>query len=194
MASLIDRLNELRTTANIPSYAEAARLYGIGYETYKAIVSGKRNLTVTNARKIARYHRVAVGWLLTGEGSPKSALMIPLQGRIGAGQEMMLFDDNIDSVEGFFDSDTTTAFEVQGESMLPVAKSGDVVFFGLARRDVRPLLHQECAVILEDGRRFFKILQNGSRPGTYSLASYNGATIPDVEVHSAGPFLGVMRR
>lgn len=191
---MIERLAELMRSSGIPSMAEAARRYGIGYEMFKAIMAGKRNLTVENARKVARYHRVAVGWILTGEGAPKSALMVPLQGRIGAGQEMMLFEDNTETVEGFFDTDTTTAFEVQGDSMLPVARAGDIAFFGPSTRDLRHLLHRECAVVLEDGRRFFKILQNGSRPGLYSLASYNGATIQDVEVHSAGPFLGVMRR
>ena len=194
MSDIAQRLADLRIGKGFKSKADAARAYGLKYESYKSYESGNRGLPLQSARAIARYHRISLGWLMAGQGNPHDNPSVPLQGKIGAGQEMMLFEDGVETVEAHFDIESSTAFEIQGDSMMPVARDKDIVFFGPERRDVASLVHHECAVVLQDGRRFFKILQNGSRKGLYSLASYNGATIADVEVHSAGPFLGLMRR
>lgn len=199
MSQISDRLAYLRKRGKLRSKAAAAKAYGIGYEVYKKIdahnPADPRNLTAEQAKDIAAYHRVSVGWLMFGEGAPDGVNAAPLQGKIGAGQEMMLYD-NLDT-DGIISTEIASAgsvaFEVEGDSMRPLAHDRDILFVGPERRDIDSLIGVECAVLLEDGRRFFKILEHGPRKGKYDLISYNAAPIRDVAVHSAGPLLGIKR-
>ena len=77
----------------------------------------------------------------------------------------------------------TVALEVRGDSMFPLAHNRDVIFVGPPRRDLSGLVGFECAVALQDGRRFFKIIERGSKPHLFDLRSYNAEPIRDVEVH-----------
>lgn len=197
MSDVADRLAFLRK-GKFRSKAAAAEAYGIGYEIYKKIEShasaNVRNLTPDQAKTIADYHGISAGWLLFNEGTPDGQKRIRLEGYIGAGQEMMLYESSdgtfistdLGSVEG-------AAFVVDGDSMSPLARKGDLIFVGPARRDIDALVGQECAVLLQDGRRFFKIIQRGSKRGKYDLASYNRDVMRDMEIHSAGPFLALKR-
>lgn len=178
----------------------ASTAYKIEYETFKKLLatgeSERRGLTMENALKIAKYHGVSVGWLMFGEGQPDLGRGIRLEGKIGAGQEMMVFENpgNEDPISPDIVGPDALALEVEGDSMRPLARDGDIIFVGPARRDIRSLIGEECAVLLEDGRRFFKIIETGAKPGRYDLISHNAAPIRDVEIHSAGPFLALKRR
>ncbi len=200
MNSVVDRLALLRKRGKLRSKAAAAKAYGIGYEVYKKIeahnASDPRNLTPDQARDIAAFHGVKPGWLMFGDGSPDGSNQVPLQGKIGAGQELMLYEnvDDGETVSTEIAEVDAAAFEVEGDSMIPLARNKDIVFVGPARRDIGALIGKECAVLLEDGRRFLKVIERGSKKGLYDLVSYNAETIRDVSVHSAGPLLGVRRR
>jgi hypothetical protein len=198
MDDFVDRLSWLFRDEKFASKRAAADAYGIGYETYKKVAGGReaRGLTKEHAEKIARYHRVSAGWLMFGEGTPEGEFSVPLRGYIGAGQEMIPFDDADDGrrTDALLAGPEVSAFEVRGDSMFPVARDKDIAFFGPPRRDVRRMVGQECAVLLEDGRRFFKVLEAGEHSGIYDLHSYNAEPIRGVEVHEAGRFLGVRRR
>jgi hypothetical protein len=200
MSEISDRIAFLMKSKGLDTLADAARAYGIPYEAFKKIASPNtsdpRGLTPENARKIARHHKVPAGWLVFNEGRPERLPGIPLLGKIGAGQEMMLFETpgNEDPIPSDFVGPDALAFEIEGDSMRPVAHNGDIAFFGPARRDLEHLIGVECAVLLQDGRRFFKIIERGARKGLYDLVSHNAGTIRDVEVHSAGPLLAVRRR
>jgi hypothetical protein len=65
--------------------------------------------------------------------------------------------------------------------MRPLAHHRDIVFVGPSRKDIEALLGLECAIVLEDGRRFFKVIENGSKKGFYDLLSYNAEPIRDSE-------------
>lgn len=199
MSDVVDRLMFLRKRAKLPTKARAAVAYGIGYEVYKKIESHRandpRNLTSEHAVAIAGYHGVSPGWLMFGEGSPEGFTTIKLGGQIGAGQEIHLFDDNEshETVSSEIATADARAFEVKGDSMRPLALEHDYIFVGPERRDIAALIGCECAVLLDDGRRFFKVIENGSKKGLYNLISYNADAIRDVAVHSAGLFLGLRR-
>jgi SOS-response transcriptional repressor LexA len=200
MSETSERINYLMKQAGLKSFAEAARKYGIGYEVFKKIASHnateQRNLTAEQAILIANYHKVSPGWLMFNEGRPGSVKGIPLEGKIGAGQEMMVYESpgNEDPVPTDIVGVDATALEVEGDSMRPLARDGDIVFVGPPRRNIDSLIGEECAVLLEDGRRFFKVIEHGSQKGRYDLVSHNAATIRNVEVHSAGPLLAIKRR
>lgn len=199
MDDLVERLQWLRRKAELGSKADAARAYGINYETYKKLegTGDPRALTREHAETIATYHGVSRGWLMFGEGTPEGELRVPLAGYIGAGQEIALFDDittKHEMVDALVAGPDTVALEVRGDSMFPLAHNRDVIFVGPPRRELAGLVGLECAVALQDGRRFFKILERGSKPNLFDLRSYNAGPMRDVEVHSAGPFIGVRRR
>lgn len=199
MKTVAERLHFLRKRAKIRSKRAAAAVYGIGYEIYKKIevhnAQDPRNLTPEQAQIIAKHHRVSSGWLLFGEGHMEGYVSVRLAGDIGAGQEVIVFerDDHNEVVSGEIGRDEGRAFRVTGDSMLPLARHNDLIFVGPDRKDVTSLIGLECAVHLEDGRTFFKILRNGSRKGRFNLESYNAETITNVAIHSAGPFIGLRR-
>ena len=198
MKTVAERLNFLRKKAKIRSKRAAAKAYGIGYEIYKKIEvhnsSDPRALTTEQAQIIGDWHRVSPGWLLFGSGYMEGHLAVKLAGDIGGGQEVVIFErDETETVSGELGHEDGRAFRVRGDSMLPLARDNDIVFVGPDRKDLTPLLGLECAVHLEDGRTFFKILRNGTRKGRYNLESYNADTIANVAVHSAGAFLGLRR-
>jgi hypothetical protein len=200
MSDMSDRIAYLMKRGKFKSVAAAARAYGIGYEVFKKIASHTasetRNLTPEHALKIARYHKVAPGWVMFGDGKPSGMGEIPLLGKIGAGQEMMVFETpgNEDPIPTDISVPGATAFEADGDSMMPLARHGDFVIVGPATEDISSLIGEECGVLLEDGRRFFKVIERGSKAGRYNLVSHNAATIRDVQIHSAGPLIAVRRR
>jgi len=196
----VDRLAYLRKLGGFQSKKAAADSYGVDYETYKKIANeaDPRGLpTHEDAQKIAKWHGVTAGWISYGEGTPKGLDQVRLQGEIGAGQEMIEFmDDRNETVSTVLAAPSSVAFEISGDSMLPLACRGDLVFFGPPSKglDLRQLIGRECAVRLADGRRFFKVLERGDRNDRYDLRSYNAERIRDVEVFEAGPFLALRRR
>lgn len=199
MEDFVERLAWLRKLKNYESKREAAKNYGIGYETYKKITSGRegRNLTRDHVGKIAAHHRVSAGWLMFGEGTPEGEFSVPVRGFIAAGQEILLYDD-VEAegrlVDAILAGQEAAAFEVRGESMFPVARDGDIAFFAAPRRDIARIVGLECAVALHDGRRFFKLLERGAKQGLYDLHSYNAEPMRGVEVHEAGRLLGIRRK
>lgn len=200
MTPVADRLALLRKRAKLRSKSAAAKAYGIGYEVYKKIeasgVADPRNLTPEQARDIAAWHGVSPGWLLFGEGAPEGSNQVPLRGKIGAGQEMMLYENANDgeTVSAEIADEDTSAFEVEGDSMIPLARNRDIIFVGPPRRDISALIGRECAVLLHDGRRFLKVIERGSKKDLFDLVSYNAETMRDVSIHSAGILLGIRRR
>jgi phage repressor protein C with HTH and peptisase S24 domain len=196
MDDSVDRLTWLREQAQLRSLSAAAEAYGVDYETYKKMARGDRKLTKQHVEPIASYHRVSPGWIMFGEGTPAGEAKVPLAGFIAAGQEITLFDDigqAADLVDALIAGPEARAFEVHGNSMFPLAREGDVIFVGPERRDFPRLIGADCIVYLDDGRRLFKVIERGSKPGLYDLHSYNEQPLRDVAVHSAGPFLGLKR-
>ncbi len=199
MDDTVERLQWLRKKGNLPSKRAAARAYDVPYELYKKIEAGERALTREHAETIALWHGISRGWLMFGEGTPEGEVTVPLIGEIGGGQEVSLFpggEESYEATSALIAGHDAVAFRVRGDSMMPLAHDGDVIFVGPPRRgrDLSRLIGKECAVLLEDGRRFFKVLERGARDGVYDLHSYNAEPLRGVAVHSAGAFQGLKRR
>lgn len=194
-ALIAERLRFLWSRDNIQGPADAAREYGIGFESIKKIGAAERGMTVANAERIAAHHKASPGWLMFGEGSPDGKMTVPLIGSVAAGQQLVFYEDSEKGiqVDAYFGAVNTVAFEVVGDSMFPLARAGDYVYFLKPTRDVERLVGREAFVQIEDGNNLFKILQRGSRAGRYDLISYNAEPIRDRAVHAAGRFLGVRR-
>ena len=189
-----ERLQKARQDRGFATPSEAAEAFGWVQVTYIQHENGTREVSKEAAPKYAQAFGVTAGWILWGEPiavrgrGPK----IRLAGRIGAGQEVRPIDDGFDSVELNF-PEASEAFEVCGDSMLPVARDGDLVVAS-APRPLRDVIGTECVVDLEDGRRFFKTVERGSAPNLFTLLSYNAEPLRDVRVAAAGPLLAVKRR
>jgi transcriptional regulator with XRE-family HTH domain len=175
------------------SAAAAARAIGMPISTYTQLESGIRDISKDYAERLSRFFPFTAGFLLFGDEQPSGKIPnIRFGGAIGAGQMVLPSSDMDGFIEGLIGVDGGEAFEVVGDSMQPLAKPGDVVFFG-APRHPKLLIGREAIVELVDGTRLFKTIERGSSTGRYDLLSYNSSPIRDVEIERAGPFLGLRR-
>lgn len=189
-----ERLIEARSRL-YPGPTAAARAFGWPKETLTQHENGTRPLSRQAAERYAAAFGVGAGWLLYGDRSNRGnkGPYVRFGGAIGAGHQVIPSDHLDGEIEGVIATDDAEAFEVVGDSQMPLARPGDIVFFGSPRPPSR-LIGCECLVEMTDGTRLFKTLERGSRPGLYNLISYNALPIRDVEIVKAGPFLGVRRK
>lgn len=164
---------------------------GLGETAVRDILKGKTNtVQVGTLRKIAEVLNWPVYELLGEE-------MVPLEGKIGAGGQILFAEDpekrTVARPPGA--SGPMIALEVRGESMMPAYRDGDIVYIRRDHNGVLPeYLGEECAVHTIEGGTFLKVLAPGSKPGRYTLRSFNAADMENVEVVWASPVLFVMRR
>lgn len=125
---------------------------------------------------------------------------IPVVGRVGAGAEVFPIDDHekgagddeIDLPPGF-DGRRAVAVRVEGDSMYPAYKEGDLLVYqrdGL--EDWRDFIGQDVVVKLTDGRTFVKVLKRATKT-TATLGSHNAPDIENARVEWAAPVLWVRR-
>lgn len=125
--------------------------------------------------------------------------MVPVVGYVGAGAEVFAVDDHakgagFDEVEIPIDgmSRSTVAVQVRGDSMLPVYRPGDLIFYD--RNDNGDLLHligKDCVVRLTDGRTFVKELHHSN--GEFWLHSYNSTPMINVDIEWAAKVAVIKR-
>lgn len=132
-----------------------------------------------------------------GHDSSSHPHLIPLLGYIGAGAEIMsdfeqVGNDGLETIEVPFPlPDDMVAFQVRGDSMMPVYRDGYVLI--VYREQKRPLdsfYGEEAAVKLNDGRRFIKTIMR-SIDGV-SLMSWNAAPIENVQLDWVGEIFAVL--
>lgn len=110
---------------------------------------------------------------------------VPVKGYIGAGGEVEAIDGtDIGWIEAPREAaSNTVAAIVRGLSMLPAYEEGTVLFWS---RLLPPeeMVNRRCIVQLVDGRIMVKTLRPGSKPGLWTLVSFNPAyaDIEDVAV------------
>jgi phage repressor protein C with HTH and peptisase S24 domain len=199
-----DRLRAARIAAGYDSAPAAAEALGVKAPTYMGHENGSRGFA-SSVDQYARRFGTTPEWLLWGRGSPpKGAPKVfagyPLVGKVGAGGLGVYADDFeteehptlIEPLPGMTVEKGIIVLETDGDSMAPMVLDGDLAFFGPIREDVESLLNKRVMARLNDGRRFFKILKRGSRPGVWTLRSLNPATpdIEDVEVTWVLPYRG----
>lgn len=117
---------------------------------------------------------------------------IPVKGYVGAGAEVILFEDhpdhsNFDDIEAPPGITDGIALIVRGDSMYPKYEDGEVIVCSTREYTLDTLLHETCYVKLMDGRAYLKILGRGSEKGFYTLRSHNAPDIQDVVIDWAYP-------
>lgn len=122
----------------------------------------------------------------TPAGSNSLFTMVPLVGYVGAGAVVHLVAGGAGSSEieyikaprGF---GAVEALGVRGDSMYPVYRNGDTVFFDGREAELPILVQDEYVVELSDGRMLLKLVQP-SNNGTYTLIAYNASPIQGAEI------------
>lgn len=180
--------------------AELARRSGVPYDSIQKYLDGLVDNPRGDVReRIADALRVSRLWLKEGIG-PKAAAF-PIVGQVSAGESFSPIDDHLPSsglgeIAFDFDGADPIGIEVRGTSMMPVYRPGDVLI-GSRRRgaDIDGFLHRDCIVRTENDEGYLKIISRGSKPGLYTLESYNRAFEPmeDVRLAWAAPVEWVRR-
>ncbi|ENN91951.1 S24 family peptidase [Bartonella bovis] len=115
---------------------------------------------------------------------------IPLMGYVGAGSEVIPYEDGwLEEVEipPYITKDTY-AVKVEGDSMEPFIEDKSILFYS---QNMSPnlLLNKKAIVYTQDGRCFVKIVKQGSKPGLFNLESLNRLypEIKDIQLVWAAP-------
>lgn len=131
---------------------------------------------------------LAADLALIEEDTPAPTAMVPLVGYVGAGGDVAFIDDHakgggLDHVEAPPGGRIgTIAVQVRGDSMYPVHGDGDVIYYREPREGdgINDLIGLEVIARVADGRTFIKRLARGSRPGLWTLKSWNAPDMEDV--------------
>lgn len=173
---IAERLAWARKAADFKTAKEFADTHGIPQPTYALHETAGRGLTRNVAVRYAGWLGVSVQWLLTGTAPPDSNVL--LVGRVGAGAEVVFVDgyelgggEEIDRPPGA--PVQTIAVTVEGNSMYPAYRDRDILYYSRHESSAKDCLGKECIVRLVDGRTLVKILQKGTEPQRYTLASHN---------------------
>lgn len=125
--------------------------------------------------------------LAAARGRPVSALRgekverdgpteIPVRSYVGAGDEIVSLTDDEEPIDwtvampGLEDAEAT---QVRGLSMMPLYRDGDLLFH--RRMTIDPLLLRDeiCVMQTKSRKRYVKMIQPGSKRGTFRLVSFN---------------------
>ncbi|MDO1582406.1 XRE family transcriptional regulator [Rhizobium oryzicola] len=189
-----NKLKQLRTAAGW-THEQAADAMGVSRGQFIKLERGERRLTSDYIELAARAFQVRPAEIL--EDADRET--VPIMGYIGAGAEIMpeyeqTPPEGLDQIEVPFPlPDDMVAFEVRGDSMLPVFKDRSVVI--VYREQKRPLsafYGEEAAVRTADGRRFIKTITKGS--SGVNLISWNAAPIENVQLDWIGEIFAVLPR
>lgn len=181
MSTLAERLVMAREGAGCTTAREGAERVGAIYDTYAQHENGTRGFRADTAQKYARALGVEAEWLLYGKGKP-GRRGVPILGQVAAGAEGDFTDDfDMGAADDWLDPELTEgriALRVTGDSMLPLAQSGDIAVFGPRHDNPGDMVNKRVMARLADGRKLFKVLRPGRKAGTFDLYSLNSAYDP----------------
>lgn len=163
------------------SQTKLAEIVGCNQADIYRIESGE----VSNSKYLARILKAL-------HLSEDTRAMIPVVGYVGAGSEVFAIDDHmkgdgIDEIEAPAGMLNGIAVIVRGNSMEPKYSDGEVLYIEKTVVGVEGLIGDPVYVQTADGRSFVKTIHYGSRPGTFTLASYNAPPIENVVVERVYP-------
>lgn len=190
-----NNLKKLRRAQHLTQHA-LAHMIGTTRSQYVKLERGERRLSDVWIEKISNALEITPGALIDSSFNRKA----PVVGYIGGGQVIYPVDDHelgagLDEVAAPpTASDSVIAVTVRGDSMYPAYADNDLVFYEQTTSEPRDLLGKECVVKLVDGSMYVKRLRNGSKPGTFTLESFNAPPIEDVELEWAAAVRWVEKR
>lgn len=154
----------------------------------KDLLEKGKDVQVSTLTKLAGALDVPLSELLA---SPR----VPVVGYIGAGGTVIF--EEAETEEGVLRPPGITgqlvALVVNGSSMLPKYRDGDIIYIQRQHDGVLPdYIGEDCAVRLTSGETYIKQLMQGSAEGRFTLLSLNAAPMENVEVEWATPVLFIM--
>lgn len=162
-----------------------AKCLGVAHPQITRLLKGERGIKVHELPKIADYLGLPI----------PDVNVAPLVGRVSAGAAIEFFDDhekgaghNDEALPPGMGPDTV-AVRVQGNSMLPDYRDGDLLFYDTIYEAIpEHFVGRELIIRLATGETLVKKLLRGSRPGLWTLDSYNAELIQDVVIEWVAPF------
>lgn len=173
-----ERLKKARARRFSEGKAAAAYL-GISYGTYGGHEAGSRHPKPPDIERYARAFGVKVAWLAYGDGDEHEGTRVPLVGYISAGGSV---DTSTEQAEPGAEyevelhvnvPDAVQAYQVVGDSMLPVFEPDTVIVCRAYSTEIALHLNKRVAVGTRDGGRFLKVIVEGSVDGLFNLESLN---------------------
>ena len=168
------------------SGSELARLLGTNRQNVSRWASGERELTPAFAEQIAPILNTTAASLLLLRST--EAFRVPLGGRI-VGGGVIDISTNHDEPGLEYEvelsvqvPDATVAYQVVGESMMPVYRPDTVIICRAHTPEIDRYLGRELAVGTIEHGRMLKTVHAGSKPGLYDLESFNAKLMRDVEL------------
>lgn len=158
----------------------------------KALHSGRSTVTKLERGEIPLTDRWLERLSVVLNCTPVDILgdFVPVVGKIGAGGSV-IFEDFGNDEQVRRPPDTVgelIGLEVVGDSMLPKFDPGDIIYISRDNDGVDPAdIGAVCACRLVSGETYLKQIVRGSRPGVFTLRSYNAADMEDREVEWATP-------
>jgi transcriptional regulator with XRE-family HTH domain len=197
-----NRIRQIRNERGLTLEQLADRVVpSTSHDMVAKLERGERELTHTWMDRLA-YALDCLPFDLIKESSNK----IPVLGRVGAGGIIVPIDDLplIDPLQlSEADYDTLNCefvdappgvspmniacVVVRGDSMYPVYKDGEYLFYKRTPRPCSDSINLDCVVALEDGRVMVKTVRRGASYDTFSLDSYNQPPIMDVRIKWCAP-------
>ncbi|MFC4624207.1 helix-turn-helix transcriptional regulator [Daeguia caeni] len=135
----------------------------------------------------------------SSEDSSETGGIVAVMGYVGAGAEIepefeQTPPEGLEEVQVPFPLPAEMiAFQIRGDSMLPVYKDGHIVI--VYREQKRPLetfYGEEAAVRTSDGKRFIKTIMRGVNG--VNLFSWNAAVIENVQLEWIGEIFAILPR
>lgn len=194
-----DRLRRAREAAGYQTAKEFSDALGIAEGTYRHHDNGNRGFKLRSAQKYARKLGVDPYWLLTGR-LPKGAAgsTVPVVGYLGAGAAVLGVDRALGEVAAEVPAPPETtgnevAIVVRGDAMYPAYRDGDILYYREQADSEDNILGVDCVVMLADESMVVKLVNRGSRLGTYTLVSHNAPPMNDQVIRWATPVLWVRK-
>lgn len=189
-----NNLLRLRKQLNL-TQEEIAKVWDATRADVSRIESGQVGISVAKRKKLLE----VFGWTASQLLEEDSA-QVPVLGIIGAGGAISPFDDYPKMRAEFREHQQPDdpmetveappgeshhgliALRVDGDSMRPFYKSGDIIYYSRHHSNPKEMLNERCVVCTTNGMMAIKILRRGAKYGVYDLESYNAEVMHDQAV------------